>query len=105
MSKGKDKVLQIFLRKLKENFGSNVKRVILFGSRARGDFEEFSDYDLLVVFKKLSKEVKDSLIEIEGEMLYEYGAVFSAFPLSEADLKKMKFEPFLINAQKEGVVL
>lgn len=28
-------------------------RIILFGSRGRGDFESFSDYDLLVVVKQV----------------------------------------------------
>ena len=28
-----------------------VVAVILFGSRARGDYNEYSDYDLLVVFE------------------------------------------------------
>ncbi len=100
-----DKVLTIFLKKLNSKFGSNLKKVLLFGSRARGDFEERSDYDLLIIFEKVSREIKESLNEIEGDMLYEYNAVFSAFPLTEADLERMKFEPFVMNAQKEGVAL
>jgi predicted nucleotidyltransferase len=28
-----------------------VLAIILFGSRARGDYDEYSDYDILVVFK------------------------------------------------------
>lgn len=28
-----------------------VVAVILFGSRARGDYDEYSDYDLLVIFE------------------------------------------------------
>ncbi|MEB3779461.1 MAG: nucleotidyltransferase domain-containing protein [Desulfurococcales archaeon] len=32
--------------------GVEVEKIILFGSRARGDYREESDYDILVVVKK-----------------------------------------------------
>ena len=35
--------------KMKELFGENLKGVILYGSYARGDFEEFSDIDMMVL--------------------------------------------------------
>lgn len=31
--------------------GINYKEIILFGSRARGDYSEKSDYDILIVMK------------------------------------------------------
>jgi predicted nucleotidyltransferase len=31
--------------------GVNYKEIILFGSRARGDYSEKSDYDILIVMK------------------------------------------------------
>ncbi|MEM5821004.1 MAG: nucleotidyltransferase domain-containing protein, partial [Candidatus Aenigmatarchaeota archaeon] len=44
-------------------------RIILFGSRARGDYKEDSDYDLLIVTKnKLNKNTKENfaaLVEIK----------------------------------------
>ena len=42
-----DPVLEAMLERLRD-FGG-ISRVILFGSRARGDHEELSDYDLLIV--------------------------------------------------------
>ena len=35
-----------------EKLGIRVERIILFGSRARGDYREDSDYDILVVVKE-----------------------------------------------------
>ncbi len=37
--------------KVAEKYGIEVDRIILFGSRARGDFKENSDWDILVVSK------------------------------------------------------
>ena len=35
--------------KVAEKYGVKVDRIILFGSRARGDFREDSDWDILIV--------------------------------------------------------
>ena len=42
-----------------EKYGIEIDKIILFGSRARGDYEESSDWDILVVTKeKLNRERK-----------------------------------------------
>ena len=43
--------------------------------------------------------------DLEGEMLYEYSVVFSAFPFTNEDLARKRFEPFIMNAQREGIEL
>lgn len=42
-----DKVVEEFLARLKQDY--TLHKVILFGSRAKGDFLESSDYDLLII--------------------------------------------------------
>ncbi|MCK4352038.1 nucleotidyltransferase domain-containing protein [candidate division WOR-3 bacterium] len=100
-----DKYLEIFVSKIREEFRDNLKRIILFGSRARGDNDSRSDYDLLLIFDKVTPDIKYAINELEGEMLYEHSLLFSAFPLTETDLSRKKFEPFIMNAKKEGVAL
>jgi predicted nucleotidyltransferase len=100
-----DKYLEIFVNRIRERYGHNLKEVLLFGSRARGDCEPTSDYDLLLVFNEVSPEVKAFIGDLEGEMLYQYNSLFCAFPLTEADLKRKRFEPFIMNAKKEGISL
>lgn len=49
------KTLDIAVRVIKEEFekrGLRIDRMMLFGSRARGDFKEDSDWDFLVVVDK-----------------------------------------------------
>ena len=41
--------------------GVGVEGVILFGSRARGDYGENSDYDILIIVDHASREVKRRL--------------------------------------------
>ena len=60
----KCKVLQEIIQLAKKNC---VEKVILFGSRARGDFKERSDIDL---DKPVQKELLEA-IRREGVLLYE----------------------------------
>ena len=46
-----DPVLARFRRAIDAAYGERVERVVLFGSRARGDHQEDSDYDVAVFLK------------------------------------------------------
>lgn len=100
-----DERLEIFLSKLKEIFDGHIKSISLFGSRARQDNEKHSDYDILVVFDEITKEDREKLHDLAGDMLYEYNTVFSIFPVTNEDLQRKRFSPFIINMQKEAVAL
>lgn len=104
MKRIQDKNLKNFIDQLKKRFGRNLKKIILFGSRARGDHSEESDYDLLLIFEKVTPEIKKYVDEIEDEMLFSQGALFSTFLFTPEELEEREFEPFIMNATKEGLV-
>ena len=60
-------VLSEFLSWLREQFGDRIAHVWLFGSKARGDFDEESDVDLLIV----THDGDDALGKAVGEMAYD----------------------------------
>ena len=45
-------IIKEFKKEVETITGSNLKKIILFGSYARGSAEEGSDIDLLLIFKK-----------------------------------------------------
>jgi hypothetical protein len=47
-------ILVRFRQALDEMYGNQIERVVLFGSRARGDARPASDYDVAVFLKSLS---------------------------------------------------
>lgn len=52
--------------------GYTLEKIILFGSRARGDFDMNSDYDLYLVLKeKLSRRQKIELMDLLSGKLAE----------------------------------
>lgn len=71
-----------------------IKRIILFGSRARGDFRRTSDIDLAVSGGDFARFVLD--VEEETSTLLKYDFV---------DLDRNIQEELLKSIEKEGVVI
>ena len=77
-----DPILKRFRATLDEIYCDRLERVVLFGSRARGDARANSDYDIAVFIKDLgplSLEL-DRLADLETDILYDTGAVINALP-------------------------
>ncbi len=103
--KNEKEILDLFKKEMNKQFGNRLKKIILFGSRARGDGVNDSDYDCLVILDEVSPSVKDVIDEIAGEFLYQYNVVFSVIPKPHKEISKQPYNPFLMNALREGVVL
>lgn len=102
---GTDKIISLFSEEIKLRLAGRLKKVILFGSKARGDDKPGSDYDCLAVVDEVTHEVKNTIDDIAGELLFNHNAVFSIFPISENAYLQRPFDPFLNNIRHEGVVL
>jgi len=100
-----DQVLNLYLKKLRNTFGEHLKQVILFGSRARGQATKESDYDFILIFDEVTPQTNECLDELASQLLLQFGAVITDFAFSEDELARMRFEPFLINARREGLSL
>lgn len=79
-----DRVLRVLCKALRERYGPRIERIVLFGSRARGDAREDSDYDVAVFLHGLTDwelEV-DRLSYIQLEVIDATGefAHTQAFP-------------------------
>lgn len=91
--------------KLKKQFGA--KEVILYGSAARGDMDEGSDIDLLIILDELDWEIEKKIIKLCFDAQLEYGRVFSAVCYTVYDLRNspLKDSPLVLNAKKQGIRL
>lgn len=88
---------------LRSRYGSSLRQILFFGSRARGDATPESDYDCLLVFDQVNPMLKSDLEQLAGQWLLELGIVFSWVAVSEDDLERLRYEPFLCNARREGI--
>jgi predicted nucleotidyltransferase len=80
----KNPVLARFRAALAEMYGDRLERVVLYGSRARGDPEPDSDYDVAVFLKNLTNRIAESnrIAIAVSHILSETGAVIHAMPFA-----------------------
>ena len=88
---------------LRARYKDEIRQILFFGSRARGDATSESDYDCLLVFKKVHPALKQDLDGLSAKWLLERGIVFSWVAVNESDLERLRYEPFLQNARREGI--
>ena len=95
-------------QKLTQTLGENIYEIILYGSKARGDFHKGSDIDLLIVVKNSSLKVKDVIMEIANDIEIEYGFLISVHIRSTEQYNKQienKVNFFMQNVKKEGIAV
>ncbi len=105
-------VLELIKRVVLEEAGKlgvRVERIILFGSRARGDYREDSDYDILVVVsERLDWRVKRRLsLMIRRRLVRELGMPVDLVIVSLRYWEEYKDVPgtVLYPAEREGIVI
>ena len=54
----KQKILDSYVDSIKNIYGSHVKKIILYGSYARGDFRDDSDIDIMILLDIPDEESK-----------------------------------------------
>lgn len=82
-------------------------KVILYGSRARGDSHDSSDWDILLLLnkKKIQPDDFDKLSWPLYKLGWEYGEQFSVKLYTFSDWEKRSFTPFYKEVSSEGIVL
>ena len=110
-------IISIFVRMTKkDNILSKVIRIVnntepdseiyLYGSRARGDFKQNSDWDLLILLniKNISFEYETKIMDSFYEIELETGEIFSPLIYSKNEWNnKHSITPLFENIKKEGV--
>ncbi len=105
MYKQSDIVITEFIRRVKLVLDNRLKKIILFGSRARGDYRTDSDYDFLIIADKRDDNTKESVLEICVDMLNKYDTLVSFILCDENEWAHKKKFPIGLNIIKEGIEL
>jgi predicted nucleotidyltransferase len=100
-----DPILRRFRAALDELYGERLERVVLFGSRARGEAAPESDYDVAVFLSTLPDRWAelDRLADLGVRMFDETSALFDAkpYPLTAYENRT----PLMHEIRREGVDL
>src|SRR3954465_12941952 len=81
--------------------------VVLFGSRARGDFHEESDWDLLILVDKEEAdfEFKRKIRRVLYELELKQGTVLSSVITNKKFWQDISITPLHKEVEKDGIVL
>ncbi len=86
---------------------TRIERMIVFGSRARGDADNESDLDVFIEVANLPPQMRQQILEIAWEISLEYGVVISTFLASTPLLTNspLAANPILRAIEIEGVTV
>ena len=100
-------ILKEFKQLIAELYGQQLKKVVLYGSYARGQAnDEHSDIDLAVVLEgniNPCREI-DRMADIFTDLNLEHNVLIAVYPVSESNFEKLE-SPLLINVRREGIAL
>jgi len=81
------KAIDELIEKLKETYGENLVKVILYGSKARGDQTEDSDIDIMIILRDFKNKVEEikKVIAIVSSINFIYEVFISPVILRKND--------------------
>ena len=105
LTKQENQILKTLVAKLKSDF--HAEKVILFGSAARGQLQEYSDIDILAVLPELDWNLEKKIISLCYQAQLECDRVVSTTCYSSREFfdSPLSESPLVLNALKEGVSL
>ena len=82
-------------------------RVLLYGSRARGDAHSDSDWDLLLILNKetLEKSDYDNVVYPFTALGWDLGEMIIPVIYTSKEWKANSFTPFYKNVEQEGMII
>ncbi len=102
-------ILALFVKEVKRVLGKDMDKVIVYGSYARGDYDEHSDIDIMVLASCPEEEIKlfeYELYDVAFEFFMEYGIDISVIVKNKEHFNYwLGALPFYDNVEREGVVI
>jgi predicted nucleotidyltransferase len=103
LSPGEQQALALFRDRTSAIVGQNLVRIVLFGSRARGEGHEDSDLDVLVLVKDFDASERRRILDAAADVDDETGMRLSPLVMTEARFA-MSF-PLHAAVERDGISL
>jgi uncharacterized protein len=99
-------ILAKFRAALNEMYGERIERVVLYGSRARGDAQADSDYDVAVFLRDMPDRMAEMnrLADLSTALLDDTGELIHAMPYRAGSYNDPRM-PLMHEIRAEGIDL
>lgn len=106
-----EEIITKTLSKLKERLNNLLKdrliHSVLYGSRARGDYDRDSDIDVAIIVKDLDRDLKMRILDEVAEIELEYLTPLSTLILAEESYHDLlrRERRIALDIKREGIPL
>jgi len=102
-----EKAVNDFSHQLKSLLGNNIKQILLFGSKARGDFHKESDIDIFILIDKADSILRKKIASLTTKILLKHAILLSPKIVEESHFSFLKHleTAFAKNIEKDGIKL
>jgi len=97
--------LQAFVEYLQKSVPDQLEFMALFGSKVRGDSQEDSDIDVLVILTKEDRELRREILKRAARFSLEYDVLLSPRVIGAERWEKIRGFSFYQNVRQEAAGL
>ena len=102
LEKSQDSAIREFQESVLAALGNRLKELWLFGSRARGDNQDYSDYDFLIVAEGELEELRAVIADKENDIMFRRGDILSSIVYTPLLWERARNAPLGLNVRREG---
>ena len=103
------KIVEEFRKRLPGEVSAHVRRLIVFGSRARGDASEDADLDLIALVDGETPRIEEALDDVAYEVMWDHDfkpiISLKVFAESAFDNAVSRGSSFYRNVARQGILL
>ena len=109
MEDRKQKIMQKYIDEIKNIYGEHLRKIILYGSYARGDHNSDSDIDIMILLDLKDMDIKKyrhKLSDMTFDVNLDNDVDIKPMAINEAHFDIwVKNYPFYKNIKNDGVIL
>lgn len=82
-------------------------KLVLFGSKARGDYDKDSDLDVAIIVDGMNQTLKNTIMDLVADIEFEYLQPISALVLSSQEFNHLlsRERRIAYDIEQEGILL
>ncbi len=96
--------LQVFVKKLDRSY-PDLRQVILYGSKARGDGTDDSDIDVMVVLPQENSVIRRDILTIAARVSLDYDVLLNPLIIGEARFNQQRDFSLYRNIARDALVI
>lgn len=93
------------LKQLEEKFPKQVLQIILYGSKARGDSDQDSDLDVLVILKEEDSQILWDILTLASEVSLEYDLLINPIVSTPKRVERQRGFTFYKSVARDAIQL